>query len=176
MRIPAFVSILLAGAVALAGCDIPRDNEGTLDRVRGSELRVGVTDNRPWVRIEGEAVQGLEPELLRLWAERLGARIRWVRGDLDALVHALEAGRIDVLAAGLTSDTPYRSRLGVSQTYYKGVEQVAARGKPAGEPTRRRRIMAAAPGESALLLALDRFLLGLGEARIAEILVRESAR
>ena len=40
---------LVGGALWSGGCDLPRDTHGTLDRVRGDTLRVGVTEAPPFV-------------------------------------------------------------------------------------------------------------------------------
>lgn len=46
---------LVAASVLLGGCDWPRDAAGTLNEVRGGTLRVGVTDNPPWVVLQDDA-------------------------------------------------------------------------------------------------------------------------
>lgn len=98
-------------------CDFPRDGQDTLQRVRNGTMRVGVSENDPWVRfVEKEAV-GIEPALIRQWASQLKARVEWVRGSESALVEALQQGEVDVLAAGLQSTTPFASRMALSQPY-----------------------------------------------------------
>jgi polar amino acid transport system substrate-binding protein len=233
-RLPAR-RLALAVLLALMACDLPRDNEGTLERVRGGELRVGVAQHPPWVRIEGERVAGIEPALIEEWAQSLGSRVRWVRGSEAELVEALERREIDILAAGLTEKTPYAPRMGVTQPFLEtelrlgappgGAEpddwsgqrvavdphrpalagRVRERGAepvPAGEPDEpslpraaydfelagrgfrpvgrklasEKRVMAVIPGESALLLELDRYLLGLGEDEIRRRAARQAAR
>jgi hypothetical protein len=52
---------MLALAVA---CDFPRDAEGTLARVRGGTMRVGVGEHTPWVRLTSQEPEGVEPALL----------------------------------------------------------------------------------------------------------------
>jgi polar amino acid transport system substrate-binding protein len=101
----------------LSACGLPRDNAGTLERVRNGEMRVGVTARPPWVRLEDGRLAGIEPALLKAWAGMLGARIRWIHGSEGELVEALHRHEIDILAAGLKQDTPYKSRLGLSQPY-----------------------------------------------------------
>jgi polar amino acid transport system substrate-binding protein len=166
--------MFLAGAASLAlmaGCDLPRDSAGTLKRARaGGELRVGVVDNPPWVRVAGERPGGIEPALLQRWAESERVKLRWVPGDLDGHVRALERNEIDLLIAGFTAETPYKSRLGLTQAYLSNRDRIAALDEKAKKRLAKgSRVMAAAPGESALLLSLDRYLLGLGEPRIEEI-------
>ena len=76
-RATAAFTLILALAV---GCDIPRDAEGTLARVRNGTMRVGVSEHSPWVRLASEEPEGVEPALLRRWAKQLDARLEWVRG------------------------------------------------------------------------------------------------
>lgn len=146
---PTLATTVLA-ALLLAGCDsFPRDSAGTLDRVRGGELRIGVADNPPWVRFESGRAVGLEPELIERWAKKLGARVSWRRGAEAELVEALHRREIDVLAAGLDSKTPYKSKLGLTQPYIEVEDRYGSRKK---------HVLAVTPGESALLFSLDRFL------------------
>jgi hypothetical protein len=56
----------------------------------------------------------------------------------------LEAYRLDLVAAGLTDDDPWSERTGFSKPWKI-------------EPDGTRRVLATAPGENALLVALDRF-------------------
>lgn len=123
--------------VALPACDaIPRDAAGALDRIRASgEVRVGV---------DRAVARGVEAEILERWAATLGARVVWVPGPLPELVRAVHERDLDVVAAGLTDDTPFAARLAISQPYQ--------RGSPA-------RVLAVTQGESALLYSLDRFVL-----------------
>ncbi len=91
--------------VAGAACGIPRDPRGTLDRVRGGTMRVGVAARAPWVVLAGAEPAGVEPRLLRTFARALGARIAWTPGAESELMEALERGELDVVAGGLTRST-----------------------------------------------------------------------
>ena len=119
MRIRDIWACCMAGMMllAIAGCDFPRDAEDTLERVRGGELRVGVSENPPWVHLTDGRVEGIEPALLHGLAEQLGARIRWIRGTEAELIEALRRRELDLVAAGLKANTPWSSRLGRSRPY-----------------------------------------------------------
>ena len=146
-------------AAAAAGCErIPRDSHGALERIRGSgELRVGVTHDPPWVRVEGGRVTGgVEPVIVERFAASLGARPRYVAGSESELMEALHARRIDVVAAGLDKGTPHKKRGALTQAYLK--TELAS--VPEGEkPKTKQRVLAVTQGESRLLYTLDRFLL-----------------
>ena len=74
------VTALFAGC----GVSIPTDPKGTLERVSGGTLRVGVSPNPPWT----EAAQGAEPtgtevRLVEEFATTLPAEIGWTLGGED---------------------------------------------------------------------------------------------
>jgi hypothetical protein len=67
---------VLFATVFLINCGVvPRDSAGTLDRVRGGELRAGVAHHPPWGRVEGDQATGIEPALIESWAQQLGAYV-----------------------------------------------------------------------------------------------------
>jgi polar amino acid transport system substrate-binding protein len=142
--------VFLALTLLLSACDFPSDAAGTLDRVEGGMLRVGVTVNAPWVAaVDGEP-GGLEPDLVRQLARNLSAEIDWVQSSEATLVRLLRDREIDLLIGGLTEDSPWGSEVGFTQPYAR-----ASSGP--GRPSEAH-VMAVPPGESAFALALDRFL------------------
>lgn len=228
----AALALVLALMVA---CDFPRDADGTLDRVRNGTMRVGVSENLPWVRFAGKEAEGIEPALLRQWAKQLGASIEWVPGSDSALVEALREGTVDVLIAGLKSTTDFASRIALSQPYITArihvtvppgatfpdelaghpvavaphrvatnaaVRRSSATPAPSADLWRgnlvlaaydfeveahgmrtagpalavERHVIATRPGESAFLLALDRFLQDQDEVAVRRMAAEEAAR
>ena len=149
------IAALAFAALALAACErFPRDSAGALERIEQRKVvRVGLVENPPWVAGAG----GLEPDLLIRWAAEQGARVETRRGDLDLLVEALDKREIDVLLAGLEKKTPYASKLALTQPY------VNVRGR---DGKKEAHVVAVTPGESALLLSLDRYLKGQDEAAL----------
>ena len=116
--------------VAAAACGIPRDPEGTLARVEGGVIRVGVVDNPPWASLSasGEAA-GVEPLLVRVLAAELGARVEWVPGGESELLAALEHHNLDLVVGGLSAASPWKPKLGLSRPYY--TDTLAVAGVPA---------------------------------------------
>lgn len=133
-----------AAAMTLAGCDFPRDGRGSLERIRFEHrLRAGVTASAPAVILAGGAPpSGEEIDLLRGWAMELNAEIVWTSGSAINLVERLKRGELDVLAAGLPAKNPWRAEIALTKPY-----------RDEGHT-----VLAVAPGESALLLSLDRYL------------------
>ena len=147
------ISFLAAATLAAWSCTyVPRDSHGALERVRDGVVRVGVVEHPPWTVIDDGVVSGIEPQLLEAWASRLGARVEWRAGDLDELAEALHRRELDVLAGGLHQNTPYATKLALTQPYAESQD-----------PHRktRRLVLAVTPGESALLFALDQFVAAL---------------
>ena len=101
----------------LAACDVPRDVEGTLERVRGGSLRVGVTHNEPWVVTSGEEPVGVEVRLVEELAGDLGADVTWVVGSETELLEALEVRELDLVAGGLATDSPWSGKVTLTAPY-----------------------------------------------------------
>ena len=97
-------------------CGIPRDPEGTLDRVRGGVMRVGITEHPPWT-ILGEEPTGAEVELVESFAGDLAADVEWVEGSHGELLAALERRELDLVVGGFTSDDPWASQVTFIQPY-----------------------------------------------------------
>lgn len=109
---------LVALGAALAGCQFPADPEGTLDRVSGGTLRVGVIENPPWVELHpGREPSGVEPELVRRFAETIDAEIEWVEGTEDELASAMGGFQLDLIVGGLTRDFPYPDDVTMTRPY-----------------------------------------------------------
>ncbi|MDQ2676250.1 MAG: transporter substrate-binding domain-containing protein [Actinomycetota bacterium] len=110
--------LCLALGLPLASCDFPADPEDTLADVRDGTLRVGVIENDPWVVLEpGKAPAGVEPELMREFAETLDAEIEWHEGSADELAPAVSGFQIDVLIGGLTADFPHPDDVAMTRPY-----------------------------------------------------------
>ena len=104
--------------VAVAACNVPRDSDGTLDRVRHGVVRVGVVNAPPWAVDSGGVVSGVEPALVTALARDLGARVDWVRRPESELMTALHDRELDLVVGGLTADMPWKSEVAFTRAYY----------------------------------------------------------
>jgi polar amino acid transport system substrate-binding protein len=118
--------VLLLAAALAAGCQYPRDPEGTLDRVRGGVMRVGVTHVDPWVVLEGGEPAGVEVELLRRFARSLDAEIEWVDGSETELMEALHGRQLDVVVAGLTRRSEWQRIVALTRPFVSYEVVIAA--------------------------------------------------
>ena len=147
---PALALLLVAG-----GCSatIPTDPDGTLERVSGGTLRVGVSPNPPWTDLPGgpdAAPAGTEVELVEQFARSIDAEIVWVPGGEEDLVGQLEHSELDLLVGGLTARSPWSNKVALTYRYTSTTG-------PRGE--KELHVMATPMGENAFLVELERFLL-----------------
>ena len=105
-------------ALFLGACDAtPKDPEGTLERVRGGAMRVGVTASDPWVTFESGEPAGVEVTLVQEFAESIDTEIEWVEGSEEELFGALKYGSIDLLIGGLSIRSPFAKEASLSHPY-----------------------------------------------------------
>jgi polar amino acid transport system substrate-binding protein len=123
-----WISVLLA----CAGCGLPRDSAGTLDRVRGGVMRVGVVVDTPWTTDSNGEVGGIEGAMVRTLARDLNARVNWLRGTEGNLLSALENRELDLVIGGLSVASPWQQRVAFTRPYY--VDTVSVGGAPNEPP------------------------------------------
>jgi polar amino acid transport system substrate-binding protein len=118
---------LLLAAALTSGCQYPRDPDGTLNRVEGGVMRVGVAESDPWVLLEGdEPSGGVEVGLVRAFAARLDARIDWVHGSEEELVDAAKEGQVDMIVAGITNKSRWKKDVAFTRPYVQTQTVVGA--------------------------------------------------
>ncbi|MBB2958776.1 transporter substrate-binding domain-containing protein [Pseudoclavibacter helvolus] len=143
-------SVLVAVTISGCGMRIPSDPDGTLDRVRGGELRVGISHNPPFTSTSaGTEPTGVEVELVEGFAEEMDASVTWVAGSEAALVQGLEDGNLDLAIAGFRDDSPFVDEAGSTRPFLETED--AAGGKAS-------HVMLTPMGENAFLVELETYL------------------
>ncbi len=146
--------IVLAALLGLMACGLPRDPAGTLQRVRGETLRVGVIPGDPWVRLGGDGPSGTEVDIVAGFAATLDAQVEWVPGTEAELFDALEVRAVDLVVGGLEASDPWVSTSGVTRPYATTRTVV---GIPEGVPAPRdlsgRRVLVERAGSTAGLVS-----------------------
>ena len=133
---PAVLMAFLVGFI-LAGCDLPRDPEQTLETVQGQELKVGVLKF-------GENAENDRPIIERL-AASLDAKLTYVDGDAHVLFEDLKRGHLHLVIGGVPESTPFGRELGLSKPV----------GPLHGAREEEKRVLAVRPGENAFLLRVN---------------------
>ena len=138
---------VLAVAILVSACGLPKDPDDTLKRVENGEVRVGIAIHPPWTTDSARAFGGVEPALVRALASQLGARVRWTPGGESVLMPQLHEHKLDLVIAGLDAKTPWAAKVAITRPYH----WVTA-------PQRRELVWAVAPGENAWQMRVERFL------------------
>lgn len=152
------VALTLVVTFALTGCatSYPADPDGTLDRVTGGTLRVGVSPNGDWtVTGDGDDPSGIEVTLIEQFADTLDAEIDWTEGGEERLLTDLEDGELDLVIGGFTDQTPWSEKAAITKPFAE-VDTT--------DGTTEKHVMATAMGENAFLLELEQFLLNREDA------------
>lgn len=138
------VSVLL-----LAGCglSVPTDPDGTLGRVTSATLRVGASPDGAMITAVDGTVTGPEAELVRGFADSVGADVEWTVSGEENLVGLIESGEIDLAVGGMTDQTLWTPRVGVTRGYT---------GIPGSDGSAQ--VMFVPLGENAFLSALEAYL------------------
>lgn len=143
------VLLILAMTVSLVGCGmtVPTDPDGTLQQVSGGDLRVGVSPAEGLADVSTDAPTGPLVDLVDTFADSLDADIEWTIDSEETLVGMLEEGELDLVVGGLTDQTPWIDRAGVTRGYI---------GVPGADG--RSIVMLVPLGENAFLSELELFL------------------
>lgn len=142
---------VLSSSVSACGLTIPDDPDGSLDRIRSSQvLRVGASPRSGWVEVPGMDGDptGREPSLVDGFAEELGATVEWTVSGEEDLVTMLEEGEIDMAVGGFTDKNAWVDKVGLTRPYVE--EEVGG--------TTEKHVMMVRMGENALQSELERYL------------------
>ncbi len=100
-------SLCLILALAICGCDMPRDVEGTTDAIAtAGTIRIGLAEN------SGDASKDdvqLVSRLINRIERKTGARARIIRATSEPLLLDLEAGELDLVIGSFAAKTPWQS-------------------------------------------------------------------
>ena len=125
--LPLLACIIAVLAVAGAGCT------GTVDQTDGTGLKdsyiVGIDDNyMPFSYIDKDGkAQGFDVDSMRWIADKNDIKVTFQGVDWDSIIPALQAGKIDMVYAGM-SITPLRQeQVNFSNPYWTVVQDVAVR-------------------------------------------------
>lgn len=144
--------IAAACIFALGGCSsLPHDAADSYNQAAGGSLRVGVSPHAPWTVVDsltGE-VSGTEADLVREFAEQMGAEVDFRIAPESVLAEMMSNRDLDVVIGGLSHDSGWDDKMAFTRPY----ETITgADGKDD------KVVMAVGLGENKMLVELERFL------------------
>ena len=80
-------------------------------------MRVGVTENPPWVVLQEDAPAGAEVRLVEALAADLDADIEWVEGADAELMEALHGRSLHLVIGGLDATAPWSKQASLTRPY-----------------------------------------------------------
>ncbi|MGA1371438.1 MAG: ABC transporter permease subunit [Pseudomonadales bacterium] len=97
----------------------------------GSVLRIGVSATREPFSFVDQAgrISGHDGDLARLLGARLGRPIEFTNVRFDALIPALQSGKVDLLVTGMSATDERRKFVDFSDNYYQNKIVLLARGE-----------------------------------------------
>lgn len=131
------LALLLAACSGDNGQQDPGENASTLERIRESgRVRIGYADEAPFAYMDSAngRVTGEAPEVAREVLRRLGVRqVEAVLTEFGSLIPGLNAGRFDIIAAGMYILPERCEQVAFSNpTYGVGQAFIVRKGNPLG--------------------------------------------
>lgn len=133
-------------AVGLVGCgnkssDNSGGNQTALEQIKKNKKLVVATspDYPPFEFMVSEGgkskIVGADIDLAQKIADKLGVELELKAMDFDALVSALQAGKVDMVITGMTPNEKRKKAVDFSDIYFKGENAVIVNAKDAGKFT-----------------------------------------
>lgn len=138
--------IILLGAIIgfswyITNYPYPQDPNQTLEKVQGTVLRVGVTENPPFViENKSDGLDGIEIIIIEAFADSIDARVVWEIGSEQVLIDKLKKYELQVVAGGLRTKSPWGKHATLTRPYKNEL------------------VMAVPKGENRFLYELETFL------------------
>lgn len=137
------VAVLAAG---LVGCgnkssDNSGGNQTALEQIKKNKKLVVATspDYPPFEFMVSEGgkskIVGADIDLAQKIADKLGVELEIKAMDFDALLPALQAGKVDMVITGMTPNEKRKKAVDFSDIYFKGENAVIVNAKDAGKFT-----------------------------------------
>ena len=137
------VAVLAAG---LVGCgnkssDNSGGNQTVLEQIKKNKKLVVATspDYPPFEFMVSEGgkskIVGADIDLAQKIADKLGVELEIKAMDFDALLPALQAGKVDMVITGMTPNEKRKKAVDFSDIYFKGENAVIVNAKDAGKFT-----------------------------------------
>ncbi len=134
----AAASVLMVGTLAACGADGEGSGTGSDNSLVSGETKLQLIEDgklvmgtnaefAPFEYMEGDAVVGIDAEIMEAVADKLGLTLEIKNMAFDTLDGTLKANQIDVIAAGYTVDPDREENMDFTQTYYTAKQTIIVR-------------------------------------------------
>ena len=130
-KIIALVLALVMIAACLTACGGAKG--ATLKNVQKAGKLVVATspDFPPFESLEGDAVVGIEPDIMKLICDKLGVEVEFVQMDFDSVLIGIQAAKYDCAMSGITVTPAREKNMLFTDPYYNAAQViVVAEGSP----------------------------------------------
>ena len=130
-KIIALVLALVMVAACLTACGGAKG--ATLKNVQKAGKLVVATspDFPPFESLEGDAVVGIEPDIMKLICDKLGVDVEFVQMDFDSVLIGIQAAKYDCAMSGITVTPDRQKNMLFTDPYYNAAQViVVAEGSP----------------------------------------------
>ena len=130
-KIIALVLALVMVAACLTACGGAKG--ATLKDVqKAGKLMVATSpDFPPFESLEGDAVVGIEPDIMALIGEKLGVEVEFVQMDFDSVLIGIQAAKYDCAMSGITVTPDREKNMLFTDPYYNAAQVIVV---PEGSP------------------------------------------
>ena len=130
-KIIALVLALVMVAACLTACGGAKG--ATLKNVqKAGKLTIATSpDFPPFESLEGDAVVGIEPDIMELICDKLGVEAEFVQMDFDSVLIGIQAAKYDCAMSGITVTPARQKNMLFTDPYYNAAQViVVAEGSP----------------------------------------------
>lgn len=113
---------LTLAMVMLCGCGVKRTEDGTVKE--GKLIMATNAEFPPYEYYEGDEVVGIDAEIAKAIADKLGLELQIENMEFDAIISAIEGGKADIGVAGMTVTPDREKSVNFTDSYATGVQVV----------------------------------------------------
>lgn len=119
----------LAIAVLCCGCggsknDTSSDTKASMTVTEGKLIMATNAEFPPYEYKEGDTIVGIDAEVAKLIAEKLGLELEIADVDFDSIIPGVQSGKYDMGMAGMTVTDERKEKVNFSDSYATGVQVV----------------------------------------------------
>ncbi len=103
--------------ILITSCNIPKDPEGSWEKIQKNGLHIGVVINAPFTLQKDSVYSGKEIELLQNFAKENKLQLVYETGNETDLTDKLENYEIDLLVGGFTKKSIWTDKVGLTTPY-----------------------------------------------------------